>query len=398
MLSPFNLLLITAGFSIVMLFVLGSLMRSRISGLHEWIIANCMMVAALLLFAGRGAIPDFISIEIANTLAGGAVCMTYCGFRRYFGLALPTKPIVASLAVLTALIMAFHYGHDSIGIRTVIVSIFFCAFCLLMSVTIFRWSHLQIGLSPYPYRFTAWVTLLFAIGHACRALVYWSGTDQIVSTMQASSWNLLFLSIGTLVQPVLTMGAIMMVHDRMMGKVVEDANHDFLTGSWSRRAFFEFTERELARATRLGKPLSLLVFDVDHFKQINDSLGHAGGDNVLIDIVERSRLEIRSIDYIARMGGDEFSILLPDADANAAAAIAERVRSRLSGGTSINISSACEAYLHPTPRYTVSIGIATRNANEDMSGLMHRADVALYEAKAKGRNTIASAELTTQAA
>ncbi|WP_293777424.1 GGDEF domain-containing protein [uncultured Oxalicibacterium sp.] len=398
MLSPFNLLLITAGFSIVMLFVLASLMRSRIPGLQEWTTANSIAVLALLMFAGRGAIPNFISIDIANALAGTSICITYLGFRRYFGLPLPIKPILSSLAILTALIMLFHYGHDSIGIRTVVVSTFFSIICLLISTTVFRWSHLQSALSPYPYRFTAWVTLLFAIGHACRGLVYWSGTDQLVSTMQASSWNLLFLSLGTLMQPVLTMGAIMMVHDRMMAKAVEDANHDFLTGAWSRRAFFEFTERELARATRLKRPLSLLVFDVDYFKQINDAQGHATGDNVLIDIVERARLEIRSIDYIARMGGDEFSILLPEADAEAASAIAERVRSRLSGGTSLTISSAREAFVHATPSYTVSIGVATRLNDENMADLMHRADMALYEAKAKGRNAVASATMATQAA
>jgi predicted signal transduction protein with EAL and GGDEF domain len=108
--------------------------------------------------------------------------------------------------------------------------------------------------------------------------VYASGSDTLTSALHASGWNLVFLSIGTLVLPLYSMGAVMMTHDRMMAKALDDANRDFPTSVWSRRAFFEFAERGLSRSRRSGRPLSLLAFDVDHFKRLNDSFGHAVGD------------------------------------------------------------------------------------------------------------------------
>src|SRR5690606_17434775 len=218
-----------------------------------------------------------------------------------FGLSVPRWTLIASLALLMTLMLLFHYGHNSISLRTFAISAFIGAACLAISITIFK--HGWNASSPYPYRFTAIMGSLFTLGQWSRSVVYLTGIDQLVSVMQPSSWNLLFLSLGTLILPMFTMGAIMMVHDRMMSKAIEDANHDFLTGAWSRRAFFEFATRELTRARRMQRSLSLLVFDVDHFKRINDTHGHAAGDRVLVEIVARAELEIRSMDYIARMGG-----------------------------------------------------------------------------------------------
>lgn len=384
MLSPFNLLLITSGFSIVMLFVLASLLRSGIAGIREWTTANILAAVALILYACRDVIPDLLSIDLANVLSGLAACILFLGFRRFFGLTTSRAPMAISLATLTLLILTFHYGYNSIAARTVIISAFFGVLCLAISITIFR--HAWHAPSPYPYRFTATVAALFAIGQWSRSVVYWTGADHLTSTMQGSNWNLLFLSLGTLMLPIFTMGAIMMVHDRMMSKAIEDANHDFLTGAWSRRAFFEFATRELTRARRMQRSLSLLVFDVDHFKRINDTHGHAAGDRVLVEIVARAELEIRSMDYIARMGGEEFAVLLPEVDAAAAIAVAERLRIRLGTQT-----AADPATIAAVP-YTVSVGVATHDGRETMAELMHRADMALYAAKSGGRNIVVSAD------
>jgi diguanylate cyclase (GGDEF)-like protein len=385
MLSPFNLLLITAVFSIVMLFVLGSLKRSGIPGIKEWLIANGMATVSLLLFAGRGVIAPFLSIEIANGLLAAAICMIYVGFRRFFACSVPTKTLAVSLAVMMIFIVVFHYGQDSIAARTVTVSIFHGAICLTVAWTIFKYARAL--LSRYPYRFTACVAVLFACGHWFRGLIYATGTDVLTSNIQTSSWNILFLSIGTLVLPVFTMGAVMIVHDKMMAKATDDANRDFLTGAWSRRAFGEFAERELLRVRRNGRALSLLVFDVDYFKRVNDTYGHAMGDRVLLDIVQRAEKEIRSMDYIARLGGEEFAVLLPEVDAASALIVAERLRAALENHASGNPQTHSR---HDVP-YTVSIGVGTLNASESIAELLHRADIALYDAKASGRNKVITA-------
>jgi diguanylate cyclase (GGDEF)-like protein len=201
-----------------------------------------------------------------------------------------------------------------------------------------------------------------------------------------------FLSIGTLVMPIFTMGAVMMVHDKMMSKAQDDANRDFLTGAWSRRAFFEFAERELLRVQRNGRPMSLMLFDVDHFKRINDTWGHAVGDRVLLEIVQRANREVRSMDYLARLGGEEFAVLLPEVGESGARVAADRLRAALE---TVSPGESDAPSAQAGLAYTVSIGVATRQEPESIADLLHRADIALYEAKASGRNRVVAASAAT---
>lgn len=393
MLSPFNLLLITAVFCLVMLFVLCSLVRSGIPGVRDWTLANGMAFVALLLYASRGVAPAFLSIEIANGLLAASVSAIFIGFRRFFAGSVPTSALGAGLAAVMAAVATFHYGIDSIALRTVTVSIFHAAVCFAIGGTIFR--CVRLSRSRYPYRFTATMAVLFGMGHCVRGVVYATRTDVLTSTFQASAWNLAFLSIGTLVLPVFTMGAVMMVHDRMMAKAWEDANRDFLTGAWSRRAFFECAEREFRRVQRTGRALTLLVFDVDHFKRINDRFGHAAGDQVLVEIVQRAGREIRSVDYLARIGGEEFAVLLPEVDRAAGLAVAERLRIVLERNAS---AGSTDRHAPDGAAYSVSIGAATLDGAESISELLKRADEALYQAKAAGRNTVIAAAAPAQPA
>lgn len=385
MLNPLNLLLISAVFSIVMLSVLFSLMRSGIPGIRTWLTANAMAAVALLLFAGRDAISPFLSIEVANGMLAAAMCTVYAGFRRFLGCTVPSRLLAGGLALMIALIAVFHYLHDSIGLRILIVSIFHGALCLAIAKTVLHVP--QKSISRYPYRFTAFIAVLFGLVHWLRGIVYGTGLDYTASLLQSSGWNLLFLSLGILVLPVFTMAAVMMVHDKMMEQAIAAANRDFLTGAWSRRAFFEFAERELVRAKRTGRALSLLLFDVDYFKRINDAHGHAAGDRVLQDIVQRTEKEIRGMDCVARVGGEEFAVLLPEISAPSALVVAERLRTVLAQPPdNAHVRSvAC----------TVSIGVATRMEGESINELMRRADIALYAAKAGGRDMVVCAEQTS---
>jgi diguanylate cyclase (GGDEF)-like protein len=387
MLSPINLLLITAILCAVMLLVLGSLRRSGIAGVKEWIWSNCMAFAALMLYALRGIAPDVLSIEVANALLAGSIASIYIGLRRFFQLDVPSRTLIAGLGVMVAGVAAFHYIWDLISARVVVVSMFHGAVSFCIGTTLLKTSR-ELR-RRYAYRFTLYMAFLFAFGHLVRGLVYASNSDMLTSSLHATSWNLLFLSIGTLVLPIYTMGAVMMVHDRMMLKALDEANRDFLTSVWSRRAFFNIAERELLRSRRTGRPLSLLVFDVDHFKQLNDNFGHATGDQVLVGIAECATKTMRSIDYIARIGGEEFAVLLPDTDISSAIAIAERLRHSLN-----------EHVHHSLPKsdsdlpfsVSVSIGVAMASRDEVLSMLLNRADKALYKAKASGRNAVSVAE------
>jgi diguanylate cyclase (GGDEF)-like protein len=187
-----------------------------------------------------------------------------------------------------------------------------------------------------------------------------------------------FFSAGALSLPALTLGAVMMANADLVTRARHAADHDHLTGACSRRAFFGLATREQARALRRVSPLSLLLFDVDHFKRINDTHGHATGDRVLVDIVQRTGAVIRSIDTVARVGGEEFAVLLPDTGADTALLVAERLRHEL------------DRALDPAG-YTVSIGAATLRPGETIDAMLKRADAALYAAKAAGRNAVADA-------
>jgi diguanylate cyclase (GGDEF)-like protein len=153
------------------------------------------------------------------------------------------------------------------------------------------------------------------------------------------------------------------------------ANTDTLTGAMQRGAFLSAGERDLARVRRNGSPFLCLFLDVDHFKTINDTFGHATGDKVLKGIVADCGSVLRRSDYVGRMGGEEFCIFLPDASPASAADIAERIRTTIA------------APRPDTGAVTVSIGIASALPGDaTVESVVDRADRAVYEAKRLGRN------------
>jgi diguanylate cyclase (GGDEF)-like protein/PAS domain S-box-containing protein len=156
---------------------------------------------------------------------------------------------------------------------------------------------------------------------------------------------------------------------------------DHLTGIANRRAFFESGELEMERCRRSPRPLSLILFDADHFKRVNDRYGHAAGDKVLRHLAATLAATFREVDVVARLGGEEFAVLLPSTDLPSAAAVANRLRHAI-GDQAVEVDGV-------KIRYTVSGGVATMDADvEGLDALMKRADRALYAAKADGRNRI----------
>jgi len=160
-----------------------------------------------------------------------------------------------------------------------------------------------------------------------------------------------------------------------------DQSCDQLTGIANRRTFVEAAELELERRKRSPRELSLVLFDVDHFKLVNDSYGHPAGDAVLRDLAGLLSATFRQVDVVARVGGEEFAVLLPSTDARGAAAVARRLLHSVESKPVLTAGASIP--------YTLSGGVAAMDADvSGLDGLMGRADRALYAAKAAGRNRV----------
>jgi two-component system chemotaxis response regulator CheY len=173
---------------------------------------------------------------------------------------------------------------------------------------------------------------------------------------------------------------ILAVHDqlaRQNERLAELAAVDELTGTKNRRRFREDLELLFSQADRLGSPLSLIMLDLDHFKEYNDSFGHLAGDEVLQWVGSALRAAVRGHDVVARYGGEEFVMLLPGTDDEAALEVAERLR------------AAIASRPWPHRRMTASLGVSTAGpTTSDAAVLVDQADRALYQSKQAGRNRI----------
>jgi diguanylate cyclase (GGDEF)-like protein len=163
----------------------------------------------------------------------------------------------------------------------------------------------------------------------------------------------------------------------LVARLADEARTDELTGLLNRRGFNERAPQAMALALRQSVPISLVAFDIDHFKRINDQWGHDAGDRVLATIGDLLCHEARNVDLVARRGGEEFAALLPGSDADGAETFAERIRSAL----------ATNAVL-PVPNVRVSAGIVATTGDDGLPTLLERADLALYQAKREGRDRI----------
>ncbi len=185
-------------------------------------------------------------------------------------------------------------------------------------------------------------------------------------------------------KPTHVYGVVMdITQQKLFEKELERQAHiDYLTGVSNRGHFVHEAELELSRAIRYENDLSLLMIDIDHFKQINDTHGHKAGDLVLKNLADVCRVTLREVDIIGRIGGEEFAVLLPETSRTEAAEVAERLRDAI-GSSKVPIERGLPI------RFTVSIGVSSLTSPENnLDVLLNLADKGLYAAKSSGRNTV----------
>ncbi len=179
------------------------------------------------------------------------------------------------------------------------------------------------------------------------------------------------------------------VHNHLMLKFALErlaalAKIDSLTGAVNRREFYKIATNAVDYRNRYGRPLSVVMLDIDHFKGINDTLGHRSGDEALRAVAETCKAQLRSVDALGRLGGEEFAVLLPEAPIDSAMAVAEKLRAAIAAIRLPGVSGDL--------RMTASLGVAEGEPDESLELTLHRADQAMYRAKLAGRDRVVMAQ------
>jgi len=199
------------------------------------------------------------------------------------------------------------------------------------------------------------------------------GFDPPADLFDTSAAQLVYIAIPAITIPLGTIGCIMLASEKLRQDLEFISRHDGLTQCLNKNAAIEELQRETARATRHGGKLSVMLFDLDNFKDINDTHGHLEGDRILVDFSKKTKASLRGSDQLTRFGGDEFMAILPDTDLEQALLVANRFH---------------EAGRQSQPiAWSVSIGISEwLDEDDSVDALLSRADQALYKSKALGRN------------
>lgn len=381
MLSPVNILIVTILSGMVSMAVLGSLRAAAIPGVASWIGANALAIVALVLFALQGHAPMLMTIVGANGLFAAVHLVALQGCQKFFN----RNPVVRAeyVACLALLVVIAYetYVSPNIDARIAVVSAFHAY--IYGSIGWLCHEARPADRPKYNYRFLTVAAFLGALGHAFRGCVYGAGWVHQTTLLQAAPANVTFLGLGILALPCLSIGMVMLAHDRMAERLERMANIDELTGVLARRAFLARAQAVLKASAQSRERLSIAIIDIDHFKAINDKYGHAGGDRVLAHFASVVSKALRTSDVFGRLGGEEFAILCPSTGCADAVLLLDSIR--ITVGT-------CPCHIDTEElTYTFSVGVDEYRDGDGVALLMARADAALYSAKAMGRNCVVAA-------
>ena len=340
------------------------------------IAAKLLLSAAFLLISYRGHIPNLLSINVGNTLmmAGGFVearsLLLLMNEKDLRVMRLTLAIAVVSILVLnlTTAVVPGVYMRITAGT----IGIFLI---LIVPVSKLVFSS---GSSPFK-RIVGLFYLLFIVMQLPRGL-YYIGHPEITafsnSPIQVISYtSLLLLTFFSL------SAFLLLMKEQADERMRQMATTDFLTGLYNRQNFFRLVKIPFERHQRKEEPCGVMFLDVDHFKRVNDTMGHAFGDEVLKSAASILREVVRGYDISCRFGGEEFAVFIDSSDPDAIRGVAERIRARIE-----NLTFAG----HSGFKITISIGLAIgRPLNHDtIDRFLNEADEALYEAKESGRNRV----------
>lgn len=352
-------------------------LRRTEQALAYWAVGGLCLALGALGVSLRGRVPELLSIPLANLLIALSWSLRWAGLRHFAGQPLRRLGLLAPPLLLGLLFLL----RDPIGLETwarvALLAAVGGGYALAMIADAWR---AQRDERLVMRRIVIGVSLLTVIGEALIILLSLTATpDQhfLAQNMTNATALLGLMAVFALYD----LSSFLMVFERHDRRLVRDATVDSLTNVLNRIGFSELASRQLQRSFRDGRPVSVLVMDLDFFKRVNDSYGHEAGDAVLRAFAQSARASLRPTDLLSRPGGEEFWALLPQTDLDEACGIAQRV---------------CDHFREvrvPFDQHriaaTVSIGAAQVNLpTETIQGALARADQALYAAKHAGRDRV----------
>ena len=342
-----------------------------------WVRGLLLLPFSFVLFALRGQIPDWVSIVVANTILVVAFALFMQALRAFNGRSKPSIALVALIGVTVVGEILLTYVWPTLNGRIGLLSTVIATMLLIGVHAIYR----KPEAITRPEHIVATMLLIGVAILVVRAIVT-PDTHLAVLTMSTPMQGVVF-TYASLMPVIASSGFLLMCGERLNKDLARLATLDPLTGIFNRRTMAELAHKAVAASKRHGRALSLLVLDIDHFKRINDQFGHEAGDLALRRVVELIRGELRESDLFARIGGEEFAVVLPEADEASATAMAERVRLRL-----FNAGFAISGW---PVELQVSIGVGSLGPEiSDLETLFRHTDRAMYAAKRTGRNRVVS--------
>jgi len=344
-------------------------------GVGAALLANLSVAAGLMLRLLAGRLPNFITIILSSALILAGPGLFYIALSQFTGQTYSKGVVVAVITSVSFFLSYFTYWDNNIVMRMVILSLGAIAMILVLVYQLWRTRNTSL-------RFSADLMLIsfliYGIFMIARTLSISLSPPQDVFTntpIQSATYLLLFV-----ISFFWSTGFILMVSQRLRNDLIEFATIDGLTRIPNRRATQVFLERELSSAQRNQGEFSVLLIDIDNFKQVNDRWGHVVGDEVLAKTAGIFQSMTRKHDWVGRWGGEEFLMIL-SGSCNAEL-LAERVRSEIANAK----------YSHGAASFhiTVSIGVACARPTSTVDEILKEADGALYRAK-KTKNTVSAA-------
>ncbi len=362
--------------------------RKRFKGTSHWLIFSVLQTIGLGLFVMRHHLPPFTSIVVANIVIVTGYLSFMTGIRRFIGQKSKYTSAVVIFLILSALMFIFGTVTPNFKARTILItSILIIIYIIVLYLLVYKTDKSEKSI----YREVIIVCVLTMLLFATRLFIAVFVYPDDINKFEFSQVDAIMMIASQMLSLMLAFSFVLMINLRLFKDVQSYADEkelmvhelrrlatiDSLTGLFNRSKIEQVLTIEVLRARRYKHPLSVIIADIDHFKNVNDTFGHNTGDQVLAGIASIMKSNIREVDTLGRWGGEEFLIVCPETTADGARKLADTLRKKIERHSFREVGIK-----------TISMGVAQIEGEEWDEDLIRRADKNLYRAKRGGRNRV----------